>query len=107
MTPARVLIVTLLALAAMAVAQTSNPPANNQGAAAPAGAQTTPPQPPPPQASITNPKGKRPPSAKTKQEYDQYLAAASAPTQRPRKGWRANSRCNFLIANCCRSCISK
>jgi len=79
MTPARILIVALLTSAAMTVAQTSNPPANTQGSAAPAGAQTTSPQPPLPQASITNPKGKRPPSAKTKQEYDQYLAAANAP----------------------------
>jgi tetratricopeptide (TPR) repeat protein len=67
MTPSRLLLLALLLAAAVAVAQTSTPQA---------GAQSTPPQ---PQASITNPKAKRPPSAKTKQEYDEYLAAANAP----------------------------
>ncbi len=69
----------LLVTAAMAVAQTSNPPANTQGSNPPAGAQNANPEPPPPQASVTNPKAKRPPSAKTKQEYDAYLAAVNAP----------------------------
>ena len=69
MTPARWLFPVLLLAAAMAVAQTSNPQA---------GAQTTN-QEPAPQASHTNPKAKRPPGAKTKQEYEQYLAAAEAP----------------------------
>ena len=78
MTPARFLIPALLVAAAMAVGQTSNPPANTQGSNPPAGAQNSNPQPPPPQASPTNPKAKHPPSAKTKQEYDQYLAAANA-----------------------------
>jgi len=78
MAPARFLIPALLVAAAMAVAQTSNPPANTQGSTSPAGAQNSNPQPPPPQASSTNPKGKRPPSAKTKPEYDAYLAAANA-----------------------------
>ncbi len=78
MAPARFLIPALLVAAAMAVGQTSNPPANTQGSNPPAGAQNSNPQPPPPQASPTNPKAKHPPSAKTKQEYDQYLAAANA-----------------------------
>ena len=78
MTPSRLLIPALLVAAAMAVAQTSNPPANSQGSSPQAGAQNANPQPPPPQASPTNPKAKRPPGAKTKQEYDQYLAAANA-----------------------------
>jgi tetratricopeptide (TPR) repeat protein len=75
MTPSRLLIAALLLAAAMAVAQTSNPPANSQGSNPKAGAQSQ--EPPPPQASNTNPKGKRPPSAKTRQEYDLYLAAAN------------------------------
>lgn len=75
MVTARFFIVALLVAAAMA--QTSNPPTNNQGSNAAAGAQTANQQPPPPQASITNPKGKRPPTAKTKPEYDQYLAAVN------------------------------
>lgn len=77
-TSARGLFPALLLAAAMAVAQTSNPPANTQGSNPQAGAQNTNPE-PPPQAGPTNPKAKRPPSAKTKQEYDQYLAAANAP----------------------------
>ena len=44
----------------------------------PAGAQISNPQPPPPQPSPTNPKAKHPPTAKTKPEYDAYLAAANA-----------------------------
>ena len=76
MTPARFLLPALLVAAALAVAQTASPPANAQGSNPPAGAQNTNQQ-PSPQASITNPKGKRPPSAKTKQEYDAYLAAAN------------------------------
>jgi tetratricopeptide (TPR) repeat protein len=79
MTPSRLLLPVLLVAAAVAAAQTSNPPANPQGSNSQAGTQTATPQPPPPQASATNPKGKRPPGAKTKQEYDQYLAAANAP----------------------------
>ena len=77
MTP-RLLIPTVLLAGAMAAAQTPNAPANPQGSTPPAGAQSANPQPAPPQASDTNPKGKRPPSAKTKQEYDQYLSAANA-----------------------------
>lgn len=77
MTPSRFLIPALLVAAAMAVAQTSNPPANTQGSNPPAGAQNSNPQPPPPQASSTNPKAKHLPSAKTKPEYDAYLAAAN------------------------------
>lgn len=61
----------------MTVGQSSTPPAGAQGSGAAAGAQGTNPQPPAPQASITNPKGKRLPNAKTKQEYDDYLAAAN------------------------------
>jgi len=78
MTPARFLIPALLVAAAMAGAQSSNPPANTQGSSPQAGAQNTNQQPSPTQPSHTNPKGKRPPSAKTKQEYDQYLAAVNA-----------------------------
>ena len=77
MTPARLLLPALLVAAAMAMAQTSNPPANTQGSNPPAGAQISNPQPPPP-PSPTNPKAKRPPTAKTKPEYDAYLAAANA-----------------------------
>ena len=62
----------LLLAAAMAWGQSSNPPANGKAS----GAQTANPESAP---SITNPKGKRPPTAKTKQEYDQYLAVANAP----------------------------
>jgi len=76
MTPARFLIPALLVAAAMAVAQ-MNPPASTQGSNPPAGAQNANPQPPPPQASHTNPKAKPLPSAKTKPEYDAYLAAAN------------------------------
>ena len=80
MTPARFLIPALLLAVAMAVAQTSNPPASTQGSnSPPTGAQNSPPQPPPPQPSPSNPKGKPLPTAKTKQEYEQYLAAANAP----------------------------
>ena len=61
----------------MAVAQTSNPPASTQGSNPQAGAQNANEQPVPAPASNTNPKGKLPPSAKTKQEYDAYLAAAN------------------------------
>ena len=74
----RLLIPALLLVAAMAVAQMSKPPANMQGSNPQAGAQNNP-QPPPPQPSDTNPKAKHPPSAKTKPEYDAYLAAASTP----------------------------
>jgi len=77
MTRVRFLIPALLVAAAMAGAQTSNPPANTQGSNPPAGAQNSNPQPPPQQASHTNPKAKRLPSAKTKPEYDAYLAAAN------------------------------
>jgi len=77
MTPARFLIPAVLVAAAMAVAQ-MNPPANTQGSNPPAGEQNPAPQPPPPQPNHTNPKGKRLPSAKTKPEYDAYLAAANA-----------------------------
>jgi tetratricopeptide (TPR) repeat protein len=76
MTTARFFVVALL-LAAVAAAQTSNPPANSQSSSSPAGGQSSTQQMPPPQASLTNPKGKRPPSAKTKPEYDQYLAAVN------------------------------
>jgi len=64
MTSLRLLIPALLLLAAVAAAQTPNPPATQASA-------------PPPPASGTNPKGKRVPSAKTKPEYDAYLAAAN------------------------------
>lgn len=85
MTSSKLLFPVLLLLAAMAVGQMSNPPARPQPPGVPAGSQTTPPtgaqkptQPPaPPQASNTNPKAKTPPSAKTKEEYDAYLAAAN------------------------------
>ncbi len=59
----------LVAAAVIAMGQNSKPPANTQ---APSGASQT-------QPSITNPKGKHPPSAKTKQEYDAYVAAAGKP----------------------------
>jgi tetratricopeptide (TPR) repeat protein len=74
MTPSRLVLPALLVAAAVAVAQTSNPQANTPGSNSQVGAQGA-----TPQASITNPKAKRPPSAKTKQEYDQYLAAANTP----------------------------
>jgi tetratricopeptide (TPR) repeat protein len=83
MTPSRLLIPALLLAAAMAMAQMSRPPANLQGSNPPAGAQNAnsqpqqPPQQQQPQPSNTNPKARRPPSAKTKPEYDAYLAAAS------------------------------
>ncbi len=77
MTPSRLLIPALFVAAAMTVAQTSNPPANPQGSNPQAGAQNANQQPPPAQASNTNPKAKRLPSAKTKPEYDLYLAAAN------------------------------
>ncbi len=79
MTPSRLLIPALFVAAAMAVAQTPNPPANPQTSNPQAGAQNANQQPPPVQASNSNPRGKRPPSAKTKQEYDQYLAGANTP----------------------------
>ncbi len=81
MTSSKSLLPALLLVAAMGAAQTSNPPANQQGSTPPAGAQSTNQQQPPqqPQPSNTNPKGKLPPSAKTKEEYDHYLAAANAP----------------------------
>ena len=79
MTLVRLLVPALLATAAMA-AQTSNPPSNTQGTNPPAGAQNTTQQPPAPQASNTNPKGKHMPAPKTKEEYDQYMAVANAPT---------------------------
>jgi tetratricopeptide (TPR) repeat protein len=78
-TLSRSLFPALLLFATLAVAQTSNPPANTQGSTPQTGAQKATQQPAPPQSSVTNPKGKQPPSAKTKQEYDQYLAAANAP----------------------------
>jgi tetratricopeptide (TPR) repeat protein len=77
MTSSRLFIPALLLAATMAMAQTSNPPVNPQGSNPQAGAQNSNPQPPPPQASDTNPKGKQPPSAKTKPEFDLYSAAAS------------------------------
>jgi tetratricopeptide (TPR) repeat protein len=79
MTLPRRLFPALLLAAAIATSPASNPPANPQGSYSQAGAQNANQEPPPPQASHTNPKAKRPPSAKTKQEYDQYLAAAEAP----------------------------
>ena len=78
MTASKLLIPVLLLAAAMAGGHTASPPANAQGSSPPAGAQNASQQPAPSQVSINNPKGKRPPSAKTKQEYDQYLAAANA-----------------------------
>jgi len=82
MTLLRLLVPALLVAAAMAVAQTSNPPANAQGTNPPAGAQNTTQQqqPPAPQTSNTNPKGKHMPTPKTKEEYDQYMAVANAPS---------------------------
>jgi tetratricopeptide (TPR) repeat protein len=79
MTPSRFLISALLLATATAVAQMSKPPANPQGSNPPAGAQNANSEPPPPQPSSTNPKAKRPPSAKTKLEYDAYRAAANTP----------------------------
>jgi len=78
MTPARWLLPALLLAGTMAVAQTSNPPANTENSKSQTGAQTGNKE-PAPQASNTNPRAKSPPTAKTKQEYDQYLAAANAP----------------------------
>ena len=79
MTPSRLLLAALLVMAAMA-AQATNPSANPQGSNPPAGVQnSTPQQPQPTQPSMTNPKAKHAPGAKTKQEYDQYLAVANAP----------------------------
>jgi tetratricopeptide (TPR) repeat protein len=78
MTSSRSLILVLLLSAVMAVAQTSNPPAGAQGPSPQTGGQNSNQETAPP-ASNTNPKAKRPPSAKTKQEYDQYLAAANNP----------------------------
>ena len=80
MTTSRLLVPALLVTAAMAAAQNSNPPANTQGANPPAATQNTTQQPPAPQGSITNPKGKHMPAPKTKEEYDQYMAVANAPT---------------------------
>lgn len=77
MTTARFFIVALLVAAATAAGQSSNPPGNSQSSSSQAGGQSSSQQIPPPQASITNPKGKRPPTAKTKPEYDQYLAAVN------------------------------
>jgi tetratricopeptide (TPR) repeat protein len=77
MATARFFIVVLLVAAATAVAQTMNPPSNSQSSSSPAGGQGSSQQTPPPQASITNPKGKHPPTAKTKPEYDAYLAAVN------------------------------
>jgi len=77
MTPSRLLVPALLLASAMAVAQMVSPPANAQGSNPPANAQGANSQPPPPQPSNTNPKARRPPSAKTKPEYDAYLAAAN------------------------------
>ena len=79
MTQPRRFFPALLLAAAMATSQASNAPANTQGSYPQAGAQNANQEPPPQQASHTNPKAKRPPSAKTKQEYDQYLAAAGSP----------------------------
>jgi len=78
MTSSRLLIPALLLAAAMAMAQNA-PPANTQGSNAPGGAQNTNQQPATPQPSAANPKGKHLPSAKTKAEYDAYVAAANAP----------------------------
>ena len=78
MTAPRWFFLALLLAAAMAVAQTSNATSSGQGSNPQAGAQSSS-QEPPPQPSQTNPKAKRPPSAKSKQEYDQYLAAVNAP----------------------------
>jgi len=79
MTSPRLLIPALLVAAAMAMAQTSNRPAGAQGSNPQAGSQSAQQQQAPPQSSSANARGKRPPSAKTKQEYDQYLAVANAP----------------------------
>jgi len=76
MTTARIFLVALLVAAATAAAQTSNAPANSQSSSQ-AGGQSSSQQNPPPQANITNPKGKHPPTAKTKPEYDAYLAAVN------------------------------
>ena len=76
MTTARCFAVALLLVAA-AMGQPSTPPANSPSSSSQASGQSSSQQIPPPQANITNPKGKRPPSAKTKPEYDQYLAAVN------------------------------
>jgi tetratricopeptide (TPR) repeat protein len=78
MSSSRLFVSTLL-LAAMAIAQNPNPSANPQGSSPQVGGQNSNQQPAPPQASATNPKAKRTPTAKTKQEYDQYTAAANNP----------------------------
>ena len=78
MTTSRFLILALLS-AAIAMAQSSNPPAGTQGTGPQVGGESANQPPAAPQASNTNPKAKRPPSAKTKQEYEQYLAAANNP----------------------------
>jgi len=70
----------LLLLVTMAAAQTSNPPANTQKTNPPPDARNATQQPPLPQESITNPKGKHMPAPKTKEEYDQYMAVANAPS---------------------------
>jgi len=75
MTTARFFVVALL-LAAGAAAQTSNAPGNSPSSSSPAAGQSASQQTAPP-ANLTNPKGKHPPTAKTKPEYDAYLAAVS------------------------------
>ena len=80
MTPSRLLLPALLIAAALVAAQTSNPPANTQGSNTQTGAQNANQQPSSPSAGLTNPKGKHMPAPKTKEEYDQYLAVANAPT---------------------------
>jgi len=72
------LLIPLLMAAAMAVGQTPSPPASAQGSNPQAVSQSAQQQ-APPQSSNANARGKRPPSAKTKKEYDQYLAVANAP----------------------------
>lgn len=86
MTSFRLLVPALFVMAAMAAAQTSNPPANAQGTNQKAGAQSATQQPPSPPANLTNPKGKHMPAPKTKEEYDQYMAVANAPTPEAAEG---------------------
>lgn len=69
MKPTMAMAALMVAAAVIAMGQNSKPASNTQ---APGGASQT-------QPSITNPKGKHPPSAKTKQEYDAYAAAAGKP----------------------------
>jgi tetratricopeptide (TPR) repeat protein len=78
MTSSRLPLTCLLLLASLALAQTSNPPSGAQGSNAQGTAQTSGQQSASPQPSPTNPKGKHPPTAKNKQEFDQYQAVANA-----------------------------